>query len=50
MEVTLFLREKASDVKDVAKVKMMLIDELNIRGKEAKKYAKWWTGETNGSK
>jgi len=50
MEVALFLREKASDVKDVTRVKMMLMSELGIRGKEAKKYAKWWIGEENGGK
>jgi len=48
-EIIVFLKEKALNKKTVSEIKMLLMDELKMRGKEAKKYAKWWIGENNGN-
>jgi len=50
VEIISFLKEKASNVKNLMKVKMLLMDEIGITGKDAKKYAKWWIKGVNGNK
>jgi len=45
ISVIIYLKENVTKDMDVFRIKCMLMNDLNIRGKEAKKYAKWYVNK-----